>query len=150
MSQHEEGNKRKAVSKEQCTLIFMTIYLPRGVSPSHLASLASETALCWRRKYNRGEEVVLKTGPRALQRHLPSSPGTRDSEGGMGRLRREVQWYLFLKDITVSTETTSEHLESAVNSAVEWASGQSGTPRHCVLLLAVCFCVHGLYIWPSQ
>lgn len=104
MSQREEGNKRNAVSIEQCTLIFMTIYLPRGVSPSHLASLASEIALCWRRKYNRGEEVVLKTGPRALQRHLPSSPGTRDSEGGMGRLRREVQWYLFLKDITVSTE----------------------------------------------
>lgn len=42
MSQHEEGNKRNAVSKEQCTLIVMTIYLPRGVSWSHLASLASE------------------------------------------------------------------------------------------------------------
>lgn len=42
MSQHEEGNKGKAVSKEQCTLIFMIIYLPCEVSPSHFASLASE------------------------------------------------------------------------------------------------------------
>lgn len=115
MSQREEGNKRNAVSKEQCTLIFMTIYLPRGVSPSHFASLAPE------KEESTTEERrwFWKQGPELSKRHLPSSPGTRDSEGGMGRLRREVQWYLFLKDITVSTETTSEHLESAVNSAVE-------------------------------
>lgn len=68
------------------------------------------------------KKVILNTGPRAYQRHFPSSPEIRGTDGGMRRSRKEATLNLYQTYRTVKLIklwSKPEGLKFSGNSVME-------------------------------